>query len=59
MENWDYQTDFDFKDNEEDDLKNLRFIQEDEFDQHMDDDVKDDMVELCFAEGHYVFLFET
>lgn len=47
--NWDCQTDF------EDDMQNLRFIQEDEFDQSMDDESKDGMKEICFSEGHYIF----
>jgi hypothetical protein len=44
-------------DTERDDLPDLRFVQEDEYDQHMDDseDSPDSELELCFVAGHYVF----
>lgn len=46
--NWDCTTDF------EDGTPDLRLIQEDEYDQHMDDEVKPESI--TFAAGHYVIL---
>jgi len=46
--NWDCTTDF------EDGTPDLRLIQEDEYDQHMDDDLKPESI--TFAAGHYVIL---
>lgn len=46
--NWDCTTDFD------DGTPDLRLIQEDEYDQHMDDDDKPET--LTYAAGHYVML---
>jgi hypothetical protein len=46
--NWDATTDLDGG------LRNLRFIQEDEFDQHMDDGPEHEE-QICYTEGHYVF----
>jgi hypothetical protein len=46
--NWDCTTDF------EDGTPDLRLIQEDEYDQHMDDDLKPEPI--VYAAGHYVML---
>ena len=46
--NWDSSTDF------EDGTPDLRLIQEDEYDQHMDDDDKPETI--TYAAGHYVML---
>ena len=46
--NWDCTTDFG------DGTPDLRLIQEDEYDQHMDDDLKPESI--TFAAGHYVIL---
>ena len=46
--NWDCTTDF------EDGTLDLRLIQEDEYDQHMDNDDKPET--LTYAAGHYVML---
>lgn len=46
--NWDSSTDFD------DGTPDLRLIQEDEYDQHMDDDDKPETI--TYAAGHYVML---
>jgi len=46
--NWDCTTDF------EDGTPDLRLIQEDEYDQHMDDEVKPEPI--TYAAGHYVIL---
>ena len=46
--NWDCSTDFD------DGTPDLRLIQEDEYDQHMDDEDKPET--LTYAAGHYVML---
>ena len=46
--NWDCTTDF------EDGTPDLRLIQEDEYDQHMDDDLKPEYI--TFAVDHYVIL---
>lgn len=45
---WDSSTSFD------DGTPDLRLIQEDEYDQHMDDDGKPEY--LCYAAGHYVIV---
>lgn len=47
--NWDSSTDFD------DETRNLRLIQEDEFDQHGGGGDLEFDDQLCFAAGHYVF----
>lgn len=47
--NWDASTDFDGS------LDDLRFIQEDEYDQHMDEDEDKPEDYLVYAGGHYVF----
>lgn len=44
---WDMATDLE----EANGLENLRLIQEDEFDQHMD---TDDLETICYSAGHYV-----
>lgn len=50
--NWDSSTDFGLSPA----LKDLRFIQEDEYDQSMDEDEKPDEEEyLTYSSGHYVF----
>ncbi|MCZ7862697.1 hypothetical protein O9X98_15080 [Agrobacterium salinitolerans] len=46
--NWDCTTDFG------DGTPDLRFIQEDEYDQHLTDG-PDIEKQLCFTDGHYVF----
>lgn len=46
--NWDCTTDFG------DGTQDLRLIQEDEYDQHMDDEIKPESI--TFAAGHYVIL---
>jgi hypothetical protein len=46
--NWDATTDFNPG------LPNLRFIQEDEYDQHMDDERPSKKM-ICYSCGHYVF----
>lgn len=43
-------------DNLPDSLPDLRFVQEDEYDQHMDDDPdRPDQNKAVFVKGHYVF----
>jgi hypothetical protein len=52
--NWDCTTDIDQE--AAGGLPDLRFIQEDEYDQSMDDDDKEALGdEICFTGGHYVF----
>lgn len=46
--NWDSSTEFES-------LRDLRFIQEDEFDQSMDEDDKPGEDYLSYSSGHYVF----
>ena len=48
--NWDSSTDF-----EHPVIRDLRFIQEDEFDQHASDDMPDHDEQICYSAGHYVF----
>lgn len=50
--NWDCTLHFDG------DTKSLRFIQEDEFDQHHSGDMPEFDEQVCFASGHYVFLVD-
>jgi hypothetical protein len=51
--NWDSSTDFemDYQPN----MRDLRFIQEDEYEQHMEDDEDKPTNDLCYSAGHYVF----
>jgi hypothetical protein len=52
--NWDCTTDID--QDGAGALPDLRFIQEDEYDQHMDDGDKEELgEEIAFTNGHYVF----
>lgn len=47
--NWDWITDF------APPMRDLRFIQEDEFDQHATSDMPDHDEQICYSAGHYVF----